>query len=153
MVESFAKQGHGDGLCGIYSIVNVICKFEENGDRKRDYFRHLIMAAERLGYLDYFHITIGFEAFELKEIIDFVAKNFGHVLSAKILADESQVNKARVPRKYKTGVLLYYSDPIDHWLAEVNGTIMDSSPAGYEMSITDEDECLYGLLIENKLQD
>ena len=75
-----AKQGHGDGFCGIYSLAHSLSGYEKFNDDSRGSvrgaFRRLVIAADRLNLLDAYHVIDGFEDFELVEILNLMAKNY-----------------------------------------------------------------------------
>jgi hypothetical protein len=75
-----AKQGHGDGFCGMYSLAHALggyAKFnDDDWGSVRGAFRRLVIAADRLKLLDAYHVIDGFEDFELVEIFNLMAKNY-----------------------------------------------------------------------------
>ena len=151
-----AKQGHGDSLCGIYALLNVIAHFEgkfaSKNERHREIFQHLMLASERCGYLDYHHIVCGYEAFELIEIANFLAEKFGYAIEAILL--ENQTSKRISHRKViakaiedKKAVIVWHRKP-NHWIAVVeDGEVLDSWPDNNLVDSKDATKSDYGLII------
>jgi hypothetical protein len=74
-----ARQGHGDGFCGLYCLVNSLRnwqKLDSKAGWSRDAFGRLVTIADRLRLLDANHVINGFEDFELIEIFNSLAKNY-----------------------------------------------------------------------------
>jgi len=67
------KQGHEDGLCGIYSLLNFFQNEHLFTDLAgKSQFWIICEVAERLGLLKADHIANGYAAYQLKEIFDAV---------------------------------------------------------------------------------
>ena len=139
-----AKQGHGDSLCGIYSLLNVMASFEKTpkkweSERHRVMFGQLIMAADKLGYLDLYHLTVGFEAFELRELFDWVVERFSYGLVSRDLHGAPQSPHA----------LVKYDQDNDHWVAiSSKGELLDSWPFKASVNLKKALEASEGFAIE-----
>lgn len=152
-----AKQGHGDSLCGIYSLVNALAHFEgragQSFDRQREIFRQLALAADRLQMLDYHHLSVGFEAFELIALLDFVAEKFGHLVTSQLLESvtSGDFNHAKVIKQaLEDGdAAVVYDHQNDHWVALVcEDEPLDSWPHGPLTTATAAKRSSYGLIIK-----
>lgn len=152
-----AKQGHGDSLCGIYSLVNAFAHFEglagQSDDRQREIFRQLVLAADRLDMLNFHHLTVGFEAFELISLLDFVAEKFGYPVSSQLLESLTLggLNHAKViTNALKDGdVAVVYDRAKDHWVALVgDDDPLDSWPHGPLTTAKAAKRSSYGLIIK-----
>jgi hypothetical protein len=138
MTIPWAKQGHGDSLCGIYALLNAICTLnevtDENYEKQRYIFRCLILAADRLGFVDAHHLLIGFEDFELVEVFNLYAKRCGVAFSAETLGSfvtRTQVAALKAANlAFKEGALVIAYAPVeDHWVLRTNNEkIVDSWP-------------------------
>lgn len=158
-----AKQGYGDSLCGVYSLLNAICHFEavpkDDVLRQREIFSQLIMAADRLGYLDHQHVVVGFEAFELIEIFNWVAERFGYELQAVNLcrlssASGTNLTSAVSKELKKKNVAITYDNTADHWVAITeNPAPLDSWPLAKLVPAGRAKRSNYGLIIQQISQD
>lgn len=63
------RQGDGDGLCGIYSILNFLQQTEWADDPKVG-LQFLLYSVEEFGWLTPHYLTEGFEEHHLKAILD-----------------------------------------------------------------------------------
>ena len=100
MNDAIAKQGIGDGLCGIYCLANSMIGWEKINDFPiplREAIRRLVVSAERLNLLDSYHVTVGFEDFELCEIFNLMAENYRYAniaIPLEVVAKEFQLTSA-----------------------------------------------------------
>jgi len=158
-----AKQGYGDSLCGIYSLLNAICHFEnvarDDVAQQRELFAILMMASERLGYLDYHHVVVGFEAFELVEVFNWVAQRFGYNLEAVDLRRFSSGFRGGLPAAINDAlgenyVAVTHDAQTDHWVAITKDRVpLDSWPIEGLVSKGRAKRSSYGLIIKQISQD
>ncbi len=136
----WAKQGHGDSLCGIYALLNAICVIQEVNDPQyeehRFIFRCLVLAADKLGFVDAHHLLIGFEDFELVEVFNLYAKRRNLAFHAETLEKYSsdlgcEPSKAVDLVVDGGDLVVTYAPTADHWVLRTKlnvPKIVDSWP-------------------------
>ncbi|MDK2766878.1 MAG: hypothetical protein KYX69_04070 [Sphingomonas sp.] len=76
-MKSGLQQGHADGLCGIYAILNFLCDCAEwKSEKPDDALRYVLDAVHSFGWLTPYTLTAGFEAYQLRAILDRLFDNY-----------------------------------------------------------------------------
>ena len=65
------QQGQADGMCGLYAIMNFLVRTKGPTWRKEENpLSYMLEACRHFGWLTPYYLTLGFEDFQLKAIID-----------------------------------------------------------------------------------
>jgi hypothetical protein len=81
------KQGHADGLCGIYCILNFLQQTEWADHSDNHALQSLLYTVQELGWLTPHYITEGFEEHHLKKIIDRQIEDYRLTYSTYFIRD------------------------------------------------------------------
>lgn len=65
------QQGHADGLCGLYAIINFLAEVDGwKKEKAENALWYVLDITRQLGWLTPHHLTSGFEAYQLKVILN-----------------------------------------------------------------------------------
>jgi hypothetical protein len=122
-VSGAAKQGTGDGLCGIYCLINFMRGWFESDptENDREAFRYVMRAAEQLDILTADKVHSGYEETDLRDIFDSVvatrSKDFRSIPVRLTNKRESIVKCRTKQKKFGDGGQAILSvDDREHWV-------------------------------------
>ena len=139
-MKSAFQQGNADGLCGIYSIINLYSLIDGNDSEKwlSDTFQNILHACETFGWLKPQFLATGFEQYQLKAIVDLHIENWRMEYRTHYLEDINRIfdiSFVRLANKIvsKGGHIFASTVGLDHWVL-ISGqsgvaTAYDSDPS------------------------
>lgn len=169
-MNKIAIQGNADGLCGLYCIINFLKQFKLGEDSKaakmpmvrrhhRESFRYVMRAAESLGFLTADRLYDGFEAPELRLILDRTMELIDEEYHAETL---DRLNRQLEIENYdalltevleKGGVAIISVENEGHWILAISRrgkktlNVIDPSKGTRAISIDQVDHNFDGIAI------
>lgn len=136
-MSAVLQQGHADGMCGLYAVANfLMLRPETQWEAAGDTLRYLLDAAQLYGWLTPHHLTMGFEEYQIRAILDAQISNYNLPFETHRLEDV--VSYCGWPSFYETasrviakgGAIIASASKQSHWLLILNiggrVTIIDS---------------------------
>ena len=141
------QQGHGDGLCGIYSLMNFLHTYPNSNWRDaNETLKCLFKSCEERGWLNPHQLTWGYEDYQLIQVIEDQFRNYRMNFAAyfsKDIAEDNGITSFheladRVAKS--SGALIASWDAKNHWVLvrSIKGklTVFDSSSAETVFTLT-----------------
>ena len=143
-----AQQGDGDGLCGIYALINFLrnedfLKEKDQSSTDRECFNFLMEAAESLGYLTAHNLFGGFVWPKLERAFNLACETWRApflALPLSVVAENlktDRIEDVAAACVKEGGAIVAHMDKQDHWILvydcdEISVWVDDSSVADEE---------------------